>query len=99
MFCSARTRPSRWRCSFAAGTNTAKARASLVEGRTPLSDLSIDASRRMSPPLLSDLLRFTGDQVTAYVRGPGPDAPSDAVRGAGPGPAPAWPHIGREYTE
>ncbi|HLJ61111.1 MAG TPA: maleylpyruvate isomerase N-terminal domain-containing protein [bacterium] len=62
-------------------------------------DTWVDAARRISPRLLCDLLRFTGDQVSDYVQSLDPDAPTEPVSWAGPDPAPTWLHVAREYTE
>src|SRR5215216_7652025 len=57
------------------------------------------ATRRMSPELLRQFLRLTGDDTTAYFRGIDPFVLGGPVDWAGPQPAPAWLHIAREYTE
>lgn len=57
------------------------------------------ATRRMSPKLLLELLRVTGDQTADYFRALDPNQLGDPVDWAGPGPAPAWMHVVREYTE
>lgn len=57
------------------------------------------ALRRMSSPLLIDLLRLTGEQTAAYFRALDPFRLGDPVDWAGPEPAPAWMHVVREYTE
>lgn len=75
------------------------ARAELVAALAAQNDLWIAAGRRMSPQLLCDLLRFTGDQASAYFQSLDPDAPGEVVSWAGPAPAPNWLDVGREYTE
>ncbi len=59
----------------------------------------VKAARRLSPRLLCDLLRFTGDQANAYFRQLDPYALGGPVSWAGPEPAPVWLDIAREYTE
>ena len=77
----------------------AATRAELVDALAAQNDLWIAAGRRMSPRLLCDLLRFTGDQTTAYFQSLDPDALGEVVSWAGPAPAPNWLDVGREYTE
>ncbi len=57
------------------------------------------ATRRISPQLLLQFLRFTGDESSAVYRSLDPFALGGPVDWAGPGPAPLWMHISREYTE
>jgi uncharacterized protein (TIGR03083 family) len=57
------------------------------------------ATRRMSPQLLLELLRLTGEQTADYFRNLDPMQLGDPVDWAGPEPAPAWLHVAREYTE
>jgi uncharacterized protein (TIGR03083 family) len=64
-----------------------------------LNDLWVKATRRMSTRLLCDLLRFTGEQVCEYFKSLDPHAVGDPVDWAGPGPAPVWLDLAREYTE
>lgn len=59
----------------------------------------VTATRRLSPRLLVDLLRVTGEQVTAYFHTLDPAAIGDPVSWAGPDPAPVWLDLAREYTE
>jgi uncharacterized protein (TIGR03083 family) len=61
--------------------------------------LWVEATRRISPRLLCDLLRLTGDQVTAYFQSLDPFAIGEPVSWAGPQPAPVWLDLAREYTE
>ncbi len=62
-------------------------------------DLWVRANRRISPRLLSDLLRFTGDATTAYFAQVDGSALGSPVNWAGPDPAPVWFDLAREYTE
>jgi uncharacterized protein (TIGR03083 family) len=59
----------------------------------------VDAMRRMSPSLLIDLLALTGEHLAAWLPTIDLDAPGIPVSWAGPGPAPAWLHVAREYAE
>jgi uncharacterized protein (TIGR03083 family) len=64
-----------------------------------LNDTWLQAARRISPRLLVDLLRFTGEQVSDHFRSRDPHALGGAVSWAGPEPAPVWLDLAREYTE
>lgn len=59
----------------------------------------VRTTRRISPRLLVDLLRFTGAQVCDYFRSLDPYAMGGPVSWAGPDPAPVWLDLAREYTE
>jgi uncharacterized protein (TIGR03083 family) len=59
----------------------------------------VDATRRISPALLIDLLALTGDRLAAWLPTLDLDAPGIPVSWAGPDPAPTWLHVAREYTE
>jgi uncharacterized protein (TIGR03083 family) len=59
----------------------------------------VQATRRISPRLLVDLLRLTGAQVCAYFQSLDPYALGVPVDWAGPKPAPVWLDLAREYTE
>jgi uncharacterized protein (TIGR03083 family) len=59
----------------------------------------VEATRRVSPQLLCDLLRLTGAQVSAYFQTLDPYALGGPVDWAGPGPQPVWLDLAREYTE
>jgi uncharacterized protein (TIGR03083 family) len=90
---------SRGRDRFTVSTINAETRAELVRALAAQNDSWIDAGRRISPRLLCDLLRRTGEQATEYFESLDPSAPGERVSWAGPGPAPNWLGIGREYTE
>jgi uncharacterized protein (TIGR03083 family) len=62
-------------------------------------DLWVQANKRLSPPLLLDLLRHTGDQVSAYFASLDMYEIGAPVEWASPDPAPVWMGIAREYTE
>jgi uncharacterized protein (TIGR03083 family) len=57
------------------------------------------AARRLSPRVLRDLLRRTGDETLEYFASLNPFEPGERVSWAGPDPAPRWLHVAREYTE
>ncbi len=59
----------------------------------------VRVNRRLSPPLLCDLLQLTGEQASAYFRSLAPVATGGAVSWAGPEPAPVWLDVAREFTE
>ena len=59
----------------------------------------LQATRRLSTPVLCDLLALTGPQVEAYFAALDPFAMGDEVSWAGSQPAPVWLDIAREYTE
>jgi len=59
----------------------------------------VQATRRMSPRLLCDLLAVTGSQVCEYVATRDPFALGGAVSWAGPDATPVWLDLAREYTE
>ncbi len=90
---------SRGRDRLTASTINVRTKEELVQALKALNDSWIGAGQRISPRLLCDLLRLTGDQATRYFKSLDPSAPGEAVSWAGPGPAPNWLCIGREYTE
>jgi uncharacterized protein (TIGR03083 family) len=59
----------------------------------------VQATQRLSPRLLRDLLQFTGAQVCEYFQSLDPYALGQPVSWAGPQPAPVWLDLAREYTE
>jgi uncharacterized protein (TIGR03083 family) len=59
----------------------------------------VTAARRISPQLLCALLAFTGDGTYGHFARCDLAALGGAVSWAGPGPAPVWLHVAREYTE
>src|ERR1700754_3375876 len=64
-----------------------------------LNDSWVKATRRLSPRVLCDFLRFVGEQTNAYFATLDPEAFGDPVDWAGPEPAPVWLDLAREYTE
>ncbi len=71
----------------------------LVELVNRLNATWVDATRRISPRLLCDLLRFMGEQVCDYFQSLDPYRLGGPVSWAGPDPAPVWLDMAREYTE
>jgi hypothetical protein len=59
----------------------------------------MSAAQRISTPLLVDLLGFVGAQANAFFASLDPFEPGAPVSWAGPGPAPHWLDLAREYTE
>lgn len=59
----------------------------------------VHLSRRISIPLLIDLLNFTGRQMCEYFRSLDPYAMRGPISWAGLEPKPVWLDIAREYTE
>lgn len=59
----------------------------------------VRVSRRISSPLLIDLLEFSGRQMCEYFRLLDPYAIGGPISWAGPEPRPVWLDIAREYTE
>lgn len=59
----------------------------------------VAAARRISPRVLTDLLRVTGPQLAELFAGSDPLAPALGVAWAGEQQSPAWFDIAREYTE
>jgi hypothetical protein len=71
----------------------------LVGGVNASNQRWVEAARGTSPRLLCDLLKFTGDQVSAYFLSLDGAAIGGPVSWAGPQPAPVWLDIAREFTE
>lgn len=71
----------------------------LVKIINDLNQAWLQAARRLSTRVLSDLLAHLGPQVEAYFASLDPFAMGDSVSWAGSGPAPVWLDIAREYTE
>ncbi|MEX0785905.1 MAG: maleylpyruvate isomerase family mycothiol-dependent enzyme [Dehalococcoidia bacterium] len=59
----------------------------------------VQATRRISPRLLRDLLAATSNDLHRYFVSLEPFAIGGPVNWAGPAPAPVWLDIAREYTE
>ena len=73
--------------------------AGLVTGLNDLNQQWVTAMRRLSPRLMIDLLKSTGEQVNRYLQSLDPHSMGPVVSWASPDPAPMWLHIAREYTE
>jgi uncharacterized protein (TIGR03083 family) len=59
-----------------------------------------DATKRLSPAVLTDLLQLTGPRYTEHLQSLDPFAPAVfSVAWAGQEASPNWFHIAREYTE
>jgi uncharacterized protein (TIGR03083 family) len=61
--------------------------------------LWVEATQRIGPRLLIDFLKLTGEQVSSFFQSLDPYALGGPVDWAGPGPAPVWLDLAREYTE
>ncbi len=72
---------------------------SLIKNINAANNLWVEATARISPGLLSDLLELTGKQFYEYIQTLDLMALNGAVSWAGPDPAPVWLDIAREYTE
>ncbi len=59
----------------------------------------VEATRRLSPRLICELLRSNGEQVNQYFLTVDPYAMGGPVNWAGPEPAPVWLDVAREFTE
>ncbi|GAA1556490.1 maleylpyruvate isomerase family mycothiol-dependent enzyme [Actinomadura kijaniata] len=64
-----------------------------------INDEWVTAARRISPPMLIDLLSSTGDQIVEFWQTVDLDAPNGSVRWAGPEAHPAWLDAARDFTE
>jgi uncharacterized protein (TIGR03083 family) len=71
----------------------------LVDFINQQNDLWVRATRRLSPRVLCDLLKFNGDQLNSYFQSLDPFAPSVTVSWVSSQPGPVWMEIAREYTE
>jgi hypothetical protein len=75
------------------------ARDDLVSSLNQWNETWVAVARRLSPRLLCELLRVTGEEVASYFFSLDPAAIGGPVSWAGPDPAPVWLDIAREYTE
>jgi|ERR1041384_532338 uncharacterized protein (TIGR03083 family) len=64
-----------------------------------LNDIWVRATSRISPRVLCELMKLTGEQVCDYFKSLDPYAMGNPVDWAGPEPAPVWLDLAREYTE
>jgi uncharacterized protein (TIGR03083 family) len=90
---------SRRRDRFAPASQAVKNWEDLVALINCLNASWVEATKRISPRLLCDLLEFTGPQVEAFFSLLDPNAKGVPVDWAGPEPAPVWMDLAREYTE
>ena len=72
---------------------------SIVQNINEANELWVRATQRISPAMLSALLELTGKQFYEYVSSLDIMAMNGEVSWAGPGAAPVWLDIAREYTE
>src|SRR3954449_1326408 len=61
--------------------------------------LWVEAMRRLSPRVVTELLATTGPPTEAYFASLDPTAIGGPIDWAGPEPAQLWLHVAREYTE
>jgi uncharacterized protein (TIGR03083 family) len=73
--------------------------ADLVSSINRQNELWVEATRRMSPRLICDLLDVTGHEVVQYFKSLDLMAMNGIVSWAGPDPTPVWFDVAREYTE
>ena len=71
----------------------------LVAGLNHLNGQWVEAMKRVSPRLMTDLLRWTGVQACESFQSLDLYSVGPVVRWASPQPAPMWLHLAREYTE
>lgn len=64
-----------------------------------LNDTWVKATSRMSPRVLCELMKLTGEQVCDYFKSLDPYAIGGPVDWASSEPAPVWLDLAREYTE
>lgn len=72
---------------------------SLVQNLNAANELWVQATARISPQLLCELLALTGKQFYAYLQTRDQMALNGVVSWAGPDRAPTWLDTAREYTE
>ena len=96
-------RLSRGRDAFAGGGFVPKGEGDfereLLDFINQWNELWVQATRRISPRLLCDLLCFAGDETQRYFEALDLFAIGGPVTWAGPDPAPVWLDVAREYTE
>jgi uncharacterized protein (TIGR03083 family) len=90
---------SRRRDGFTPPGKPIRSEQDLIDLINHLNDTWVRATRRMSGPVICDLLAHTGPQVEAYFASLDPFALGDPVSWAGPAPAPVWLDLAREFTE
>lgn len=90
---------SRKRDGFSPPAQPINSQGELLDLINHLNATWVQATRRISPRLLCDLLRLTGNQVCHYYQSLDPNELGGPVSWAGPDPAPVWLDLAREYTE
>jgi uncharacterized protein (TIGR03083 family) len=71
----------------------------LVASLDQLNQTWVEATRRISPRLLCELLVVTGEATWRYFTGLDPFAVEERVSWVGPDPSPNWLDVAREYSE
>jgi uncharacterized protein (TIGR03083 family) len=82
-----------------APTSAENVEGQLLEFINRQNEVWVASSRRLSPRLLVDLLRWSGGETLAYFESLDMFAMGEPVSWAGPEPAPVWLDIAREYSE
>ena len=90
---------SRGRDSFSFQSPNLGTYRELVELVNRLNEEWVIAARRISPRLLRELLALMGREVETYFSSLDLEAIGGPVSWAGPGPAPVWFDVAREFTE
>lgn len=90
---------SRHRDGYAYSGNPFISWEELVAWINRLNDTWVKATSRMSPRVLCELMKLTGEQVCDYFESLDPYEIGSPVDWAGPEPAPVWLDLAREYTE
>ena len=88
-----------WVRTLAIPLPTEESFQSVVDFVNDLNQQWVDATRRISPELLVELLTVTGDANADYYDSLDLQALGPSVDWSGPGPAPMGLHVAREYTE
>jgi uncharacterized protein (TIGR03083 family) len=71
----------------------------LVQSINNQNELWVSAMRRLSPRVITDLLRVSAKPAIDQLRSRDLDEIGPAVDWVGPQPGPQWMHVAREYTE
>lgn len=90
---------SRGRDQFTPATRPIRNASDLAALVNDLNASWLQATQRLSPRLLCDLLRHLGNQVCDHFQSLDPHALGGPVSWVGPEPAPVWLDLAREYTE
>jgi uncharacterized protein (TIGR03083 family) len=89
----------RWRDDHVSGSIATDSWDELVAEINRRNEAWVEAMRRLSPALLVELLTWLSGPTLRVFLDRDPNLPGGAVSWAGPGPAPGWLHVAREYTE